>query len=319
MSDPDDRGPRPSAGDLTSRLDRRRWLPAAWLAAVGAWCAVLLVVTDLLAVHSTTGRSIDGASLRGAVGVSSATRVVENLLDGITLLTLLAAAAALSIIALVRLRRDLALAAVVLVVGANVTSQVLKRWVFERPDFGLDETTPATLNSLPSGHSTVAFSVAVALVLVLPVPLRAPAAWIGLGYATLTALATLSAGWHRPSDSVAAFLVVGVWASLVGLGLVLRRRGPGPAGPAVAGAGDAVPGAHRTTSRALARTAASCAALATLAATIIVTTQLDTHGTFVQLLAFAGGATAVAGTGAMVMAALLVVVHHLAPSGTARA
>lgn len=283
------------------------WAAAAWLVGLAVVCGSLLLATYAIAVHTRRGRLLDGASLRGAVGTrSSVSDVVEGLLDAVSIASLLGAAVLLVLIALARLRRELALAAVVVVVGSNVSTQVLKRYVFDRPDLGLDETTPATLNSLPSGHSTVAFSVAVALVLVLPVRLRAPAAAVGVGYATLTALATLSAGWHRPSDSVAAFLVVACWGALVGLVLVVLHAGTAPA--------DGDDRAHGPTSRRLARSAGYLLAVAGLVATVLVVPRLDNDRTLTQVLAYVAGGAAIAGTGAAVMAALLGVVHRIAPA-----
>src|SRR5262249_47992480 len=79
-------------------------------------------------------------------------------------------------------------------------------------------------NSLPSGHATVAASVAVALVLVLPPRARGIGALIGAGYAAFVGVATMSAGWHRPSDSIAAFLIVGLWAAVAGLALLITPQ-----------------------------------------------------------------------------------------------
>jgi membrane-associated phospholipid phosphatase len=289
------------------------WVAAAWLVGLGAVCCALLLVTYAVAVHTRRGRLLDGSSLRGAVDARSGVNdVVEMLLNAVSVVSLLGAAVVLALIALARLRRELALAAVAVVVGSNVTTQVLKRFVFDRPDLGIEESTPATLNSLPSGHSTVAFSVAVALVLVLPVRLRAPAAGVGVGYATLTALATLSAGWHRPSDSVAAFLVVACWAALVGLVLVvLHARSGSPV--------EGADGTHGPTSRRLARVAGYLLAFGVLVALVVVTTRLDTYNALTQVLAYAAGAGVIAGTSAAVMAALLTVMHRVAPAvlGTA--
>ena len=47
-------------------------------------------------------------------------------------------------------------------------------------------------------------------------------------YAAVTGLATMWAGWHRAADSVAAYLVVGVWAMVSVAGVIWlgsRRRG----------------------------------------------------------------------------------------------
>jgi membrane-associated phospholipid phosphatase len=283
------------------------WLAAAWLVGFAVVCGGVLALTYVVAVRTSRGRLLDGASLRGAVDArSGVTGVIESLLNAVSVVSLLGAAVVLALIALARLRRELALAAVVVVVGSNVTTQVLKRYVLERPDLGLEESTPATLNSLPSGHSTVAFSVAVALVLVLPVRLRAPAAAVGVGYATLTALATLSAGWHRPSDSVAAFLVVACWAALVGVVLVVLHASGGPVG------GDGA--AHTPTARRLARAGGYLLAFGVLVAVVVVTTRLDTYNTLTQVLAYAAGGAVIAGTSAAVMAALLAVMHRVAPA-----
>jgi membrane-associated phospholipid phosphatase len=285
-----------------------RWVAASGLVLATVVCAVLAWTTYYLAVHTTRGRLLDGASLRGAVDARSGLNTaVERLLDTVSVLSLVAAAAVLAVIGLARLRRELAVAAVVTVIGSNVTTQVLKRYVLERPDVDLRESTPSTLNSLPSGHSTVALSVAVALVLVLPVRLRPAAAVLGVVYATLTGLATLSAGWHRPSDSVAAFLVVACWAALVGAALVAMH----------AGDGSAEAGGHRDTVRRLGRIAFGLLALGALVATVVLATGLDTYGTLAQVLAYVAGGSAVAGTGAAVMAGLLAVAHLVAPEGEA--
>jgi len=80
-----------------------------------------------------------------------------------------------------------------------------------RPDLGLREITPATHNSLPSGHTTAVSSVVVALLVVTPARGRPLVAVTGGAAAVVTALATMSAGWHRAGDSIAAFRVVGAW------------------------------------------------------------------------------------------------------------
>jgi hypothetical protein len=154
----------------------------------------------------------------------------------------------------------------------------------------------------------VAFSVAVALVLVLPVRLRAAAAGFGVVYGSVAALSTLSAGWHRPSDSVAAFLVVGLWATAVGAVLVLHH-GDAPT--------EGESGAHATTTRRLAGAAAYLLAFGALVAVLIVTTQLDTYGQAAQVLAYFAGAGAIAGSGSAVMAAVLAVTHRIAPRDSA--
>ena len=59
---------------------------------------------------------------------------------------------------------------------------------------------------------------AFALVLVLPYAMRAAVALAGAAYVTVIAVATVWAHWHRPSDTVAALLVVLAWGGAGGGG-----------------------------------------------------------------------------------------------------
>lgn len=117
--------------------------------------------------------------------------------------------AAIALIALVRLRRMAGVTAVGLLVAANASIWLLKTHLPTRPDLGLREITPVTRNSLPSGHTTAVFSVVVALLIVLPGRGRRLIVLAGGAAAVVTALATMSAGWHRAGDSIAAFSWLG--------------------------------------------------------------------------------------------------------------
>ena len=275
---------------------------------LGCWALTALVYG--VAVHTVRGRRLDGASLLGAeLSRSRLSDLVERVLDVVSVLSVLLAVVVVVGIALVRGRRRLAVAAVVLMAGANVTSQVLKA-VLERPDVGLRESTPATLNSLPSGHGTVAMSVAVALVLVSPAALRPVVGVLGAAYATATGLASLTAGWHRPSDAVAAFLVVGDWTGLVGTALLATAGDDPPSDPQSDGHGGAA--------RRLALAAAYLVAFGALVAAVLLVTGLTREGDAGLVPAYLAGGGAIAGTAAAVVAAVLAVVHRLAAPVTGR-
>ena len=111
-------------------------------------------------------------------------------------------------LALVRRRFDLALGAVVVIGGSNVTTQILKYHVITRPDLS------QAPNSLPSGHTTVALSIALAAVIVAPSAWRSIVAIGVSATATLVGVATVLGRWHRPSDVVAATFVCLLWAAL---------------------------------------------------------------------------------------------------------
>lgn len=285
---------------VSSRGRHVAWLVAAAVASLGVVVAIYVV-----AVRTTRGRVLDGASLRGAAqSRSSATDLVQRLLDAVSVASLVIAVLSLVIIALLRFRRDLAVAAVVVVLGSNLTTQVLKR-VLPRPDLGLSETTPATLNSLPSGHTTVAFSIAVALVIVSPIALRPLLAVAGTVYASATALATLTAGWHRPSDSLAAFFIVTAWAA--GTQVYVVRGQP-------ADRADSLEFDRGATPARMARAAVYLLAFSLVLALLVVLARLDVYGTLAQVSVYISSGCAMAGTATALMAAVLVATAPATPA-----
>lgn len=196
-----------------------------------------LVATTWVALYTERGQLYDERAMNVLSGTDS--RMNDLMVDvlhrisptsaGLALLVLL-------IVAVFRGRFRVGFAAAVLFVGANITTQFLKHFVLIRPDLGQGDT-----NSLPSGHTTVAFSLVLAAVLVAPRALRWLVGALGAAGATLAGLATITAGWHRPSDVVAAMLVTAAWAALV-TALFAGRPRDGVRGrsgffPAVLGAG----------------------------------------------------------------------------------
>ena len=200
--------------------DRTR--PRLVLGGLGAAYLVTLAAVYVLTVRTLPGRLVSDASLRGALSTrSAASDSVHAVLDVVSAGSLAVATAVVVVIALLRLAGRAAVVAIGLLAAANVSTWLLKNYLFSRPDLGLREAAPETLNSLPSGHATAAFSAAAALVLVVPLALRRVAAVTGAAVGALVAVATMSAGWHRAGDALAAFCVVGFW-SVVAAWVVLR-------------------------------------------------------------------------------------------------
>lgn len=203
-----------------------------WLAMIAVTHVVLFGVVYAVTVRTVSGRQLGDASLRGALSLSGATRgTVDGVLDVVSIASLLGAMAVVATIALVRLARVLGLAALGILAFSNGSTWVLKHVVLSRPDLGLSEVSPSTLNSLPSGHATAVFSAVAALIFVLPHRWRLATATVGGAYAALTALATMTAGWHRAGDSVAAFLVVGFWTAVAAAVVVLADASPRQVAP----------------------------------------------------------------------------------------
>lgn len=283
------------------------YVVAALVAAIVAQVLAVAVLRRVF-VDSIRGQLLDTAALAGNhIGESYVEGIVDAVLDALTVVSVAAAIAAIGFIALARGRVMLAAVATTMVIGANITTQVLKA-VIERPDLGVDVARAAAGNSLPSGHTTVAASVAVALVFVLPPTLRGLAGLVGAGYAALGGVATLSAGWHRPSDAVAALLVVGIWAA-AGLALLTRLHSrDGSAAPLRP---------HRLVLGTLLVTGVALLAMAVVAMAVTyqeLATPTELLGRGRLLTAYAGGAVGIAGTAAMVMAMVVAAVPYAVPS-----
>src|SRR5689334_16380503 len=206
----------------TGPVDPRRVVARLGIAAI--LCAFLLVGLAAVFVGTRPGQRLDDAALSGRVVQHPRTPArSDRLLRTISVGSLAFFGAAIMAVAVARGRWHLALGAGAVIVGANVTTEVFKALV-HRPH--LVSNPLISFNTLPSGHSTVAASLAAALVLVVPVRLRPLAATLGGLYAGGIAAMTLAAGWHRPSDAVSAFAVVGMWTFGVSA-LLVARRGAG--------------------------------------------------------------------------------------------
>ncbi|WP_184176595.1 phosphatase PAP2 family protein [Micromonospora parathelypteridis] len=291
---------------MRMRATARGWT-AVWLVVLALVQAAAFVAVWRVAVHTEIGQWVDTVALTGnRIGQDTIDGPVNRLLNAMSVVSLLAATAMIGFIALIRGRIALAITATLLIAGANLSTQLLKHGL-GRPDYGLDPERLAVGNSLPSGHTTVAASVAVALVLVLPAKVRAVGAFLAAGYAAVAGVATLSAGWHRPSDAVAAYLVVGVWAAMAGLLLLINQREQAEVAP-----GDA----HRIAALVL----GVGGVLALVACGLALAWLVDLRDTGPDdltrrplFVGYAGSAAGIAGTMAVVMALVLTVVHRLVP------
>jgi PAP2 superfamily len=281
-----------------------------WLVFIAAVQLCALTAVWWLFVRTAHGQTLDAISLAGTViGRSRVDGAVQRGLDTISALSVVLATCAVGFVALARRRVALAVAATLVVAGANLTTQVLKNDILQRPNLGVDDAGNG-LNSLPSGHTTVAVSVAVAAVLVMPPRLRGVAALLGAGYAGFMGVATVSAGWHRPSDAVAAVLVVGMWAAVAGILLVVTQPPDALITPA---------DAHPVVVALLAGVGVAVLAAALLALGVTdlapgsAAAPADGLGRRRLFVAYAGGAAGIAGTTCVVVALVLATLHRVVP------
>ncbi|MEJ2860896.1 phosphatase PAP2 family protein [Actinomycetospora flava] len=173
----------------------------------------------VLAVLDPTGRAFDDAVMDAATGVGLRGEGLD-VLELVGIPTVALAVIVLAGVALARGRGDRALGVVALVLGAQLVTQVLKA--------GLVRPESLEGNSLPSGHVTLVASLGLALVLVVPRALRPLAGLVAVAVTGIAGVATMVAGWHRPSDVLAAVGVVAATGGVVTLAGALLRARPRP-------------------------------------------------------------------------------------------
>ncbi|HKG02815.1 MAG TPA: phosphatase PAP2 family protein [Conexibacter sp.] len=195
-------------------------------------CAIALIVAYVVFVRTHAGQRIDEAALHGRLASFRARDAASQLLTTISVGSLALVLVLLAAQALLRRRVALAVVAVVVVVGAVMLTEVLKHLVLVRPELVVSSLDR---NSFPSGHTTTAFAVGIAATLAAPPRWRRAVAAGALLYGTAIGIATIAAGWHRPSDVAGAMLVVTGWAAAVVLTVALvdpDAFGDDPAGDA---------------------------------------------------------------------------------------
>jgi membrane-associated phospholipid phosphatase len=108
-----------------------------------------------------------------------------------------------------------ALAAVTVVAGASVTTQVLKVLLAHprfQPVLGHHQLGPI---AFPSGHATAAASIAIAFVFVVPRSMKPAVAVAGACFVAAVGISVLVLDWHYPSDVLGGILVASGWGFAV--------------------------------------------------------------------------------------------------------
>jgi membrane-associated phospholipid phosphatase len=127
-------------------------------------------------------------------------------------------------------RRREIVAALAVIVGANLTTQLLKV-ALEHPRHSFHGWIQPywahllpTDRAFPSGHTTAVASIAVALLFVVPARHRMTAAAAGILLTASMVISVIALGWHYPSDALGAMLVSAIWGFLMVAALRLSTR-----------------------------------------------------------------------------------------------
>jgi membrane-associated phospholipid phosphatase len=175
--------------------------------ALTAWAAF-----RVSAVHHLDADLLADASAHRDDTVGHLFAAVGHLGDPLPQALLLVAGVA---VALSRGRRDAAIAGLVLVIGADLTTHLLKdALAAPRGDSNL-EWGHIDFNAFPSGHTTAAFAMAAAWCIFVPRRRRPLVAAVAFPVASLVSAATVILHHHFPSDTVGGLLVVAVWTPAV--------------------------------------------------------------------------------------------------------
>ncbi|MFF1412342.1 phosphatase PAP2 family protein [Streptomyces sp. NPDC058289] len=208
-------------------LVRRRGLVTA------AGALVLLVAVYWLMVRTGTGQRFEDAALRGSQEYTDRRerQAANGRLRAITMGSLGFFCLLVVLIGAVRRRLLLALAALFTLVGGLGVAEVLKRYVVPRPL--LYGQTSEVTNSFPSGHTTIAMAGLFALLIVVAPHWRGLVALLGALWAVGIGASTVSAHWHRLSDTVGGGLIALAFAAAALAFLAwLGRVAPLPGGRA---------------------------------------------------------------------------------------
>lgn len=185
------------------------------LPTVALVCAIGFALTLVTALHTNWGLHNDAALFRHVYGNSAlpvrAAGAARTLLLGIDAAFLAIGVSVIAGLAAVQKRLSRALAAVAVVICSVGSTEALKHGLPH-----LDSVIPGSRPpTIPSGHTSIAVSLGMAVVLASPPVLRPAAALIGAAYAAAVGLSVIVLGWHYPADVVAAFFVCGFWASAI--------------------------------------------------------------------------------------------------------
>jgi membrane-associated phospholipid phosphatase len=205
--------------------DASRRLLAACLTSALALALLAWAVFHADGVRHLDARVLAGVSADRLGAPGDVARPIADLGNPVPQVLLLLAGLA---VALRAGRREAAVAGLVLVAGANLTTLLLKHALAAPrldPVLGWAQVGEA---SFPSGHATAAFAMAAAWTLFVPPRRRLAVACVGFLLASLVAASVVVVRYHFPSDVLGGLLVAFAWTAIVKLECLSNRPREAP-------------------------------------------------------------------------------------------
>jgi membrane-associated phospholipid phosphatase len=169
------------------------------------------VVTYVFFLLTPWGRALDSLAYHGRVGTGWAARSAEaKLLETISTTSLALALVVLVLLAGLRGRWRLGLRCGAAVVGAVVSTEVLKH-LLPGVNHWSGQWRWLSTGSFPSGHAVIVVSVATALLAITAGRGRRLVAGPLVAWTAVATTATVTLGWHRPSDVLGSLFLATAW------------------------------------------------------------------------------------------------------------
>jgi membrane-associated phospholipid phosphatase len=180
---------------------------------MAATCTFGLTAVYLTAVWTVPGQRFEDAVLRAADRVAGSAERARalDILDPISVPLVVAVAILTMLICVLRRRMLVGLLTNGMIVAAVATTEAFQHFG-QRPVL-LQHGYRRDDQSFPSGHTTVAMVLMCAVVMVVPYRVRSLAVFLTWLWAASVGVATVTASWHRPSDTVGSGLIVAGWAA----------------------------------------------------------------------------------------------------------
>jgi membrane-associated phospholipid phosphatase len=195
------------------------------LLTAAAIATTLAAAIYLLMIRTTLGQRVDNAALIGSLEQDPTSRLRDVFfLERISAGSFAVVLIAIVVAGLLRHRRVLGVAAALAALVSVVGTDLLKDDVLTRPFLVTTCDVFRSGNTFPSGHTATAISCAFALVILAPPAVRGLVAILVGAYSWSVAADVETAGWHRPSDAIAASLLCFAVICVVAAALLRTRR-----------------------------------------------------------------------------------------------